>query len=321
MAKKVSSSQTKAEILEAYEELLAEIKQERAQNAALQREAEQRGKKMAQLQEQVQSGGASNVPVLRQTLNEQLDALERGINQEQEKFVELQQAITIEKQTLEELYKIKAEAESLDALVITHRQTKEKLERERQAQQEELDVEIEKQRREWEREQEAYAYDLQIKRRDEMDAYQQKKNQQEKELAEQKATFERTIAEREAAVTEQEEELASLRQQVAGFETQLRAKIEETRQSTEEQLTKDFNYQRQLETKDLEAELKLREQEIASLKNKVKEQQEYIDSLTNRTENATQQVKDIALRAIENTGARNFMPPFPERMKEEKGKD
>ena len=88
--------------------------------------------------------------------------------------------------------------------------------------------------------------------------------------------------------------------------------------SVTENLTKEFEYRQKLETKDLEAKLQLREQEIESLKGKVQEQQNFINSLTSKTDNATQQVKDIALKAIENVGIRSLTLPGSDR-KDEKG--
>ena len=61
-------------------------------------------------------------------LSQQLDAIETGIAQEQALFEELKEAIVIEQEELQDLYKIKKEAESLDALIIANKKAKEQLE-------------------------------------------------------------------------------------------------------------------------------------------------------------------------------------------------
>lgn len=53
----------------------------------------------------------------------QLEDLKSKMLQEKQKFEEIEQAISLEKQVLEDIYGIKVEAESLEAL-ITHKQAK-----------------------------------------------------------------------------------------------------------------------------------------------------------------------------------------------------
>ncbi len=302
----VSTTDTKAQILKAYKDLAATLKQERDENAALKRELEKKRKIVERAEESTQGDAPQGIAVLRKALNDQLDKIERAMAEEQEKFEQLQQAIAIEKEALEELYKIKAEAESLDALIVTNKQAREKLERELASRKEELEEQITATRLKWKREQEEYEYHLKILRRKEEDAYQEQKTQQEKELAEQKAAFGKEVAERTKALREQEEELAALRKQAAEFEARLQKAVAETEKAVSQRLTREFDYSQKLQAKDLEADLKLSKQEVDSLRVKIKEQQDFIASLSSKSDTATQQVKDIALKAIENAGARQF---------------
>ena len=317
--KKVSNSNTKAEILQAYDQLLNQLKKERSQNSALQRELEQKKQLVVKAEEQTKEGGATqSIQLIRKTLNEQLDKIELGLSNEQQKFEELQQAIKIEQETLEELYKIKAQAESLDALLITHKRAKDKLEEETDSLKIKLKEEIEATKISWKREQESYEYDLKIERRNEEDSYNQRKAQQEKELKEQKLEFEKNVKTRENILAEQEEEFKRLQKEVAQFEGRLQKSIQAAEKTISDQLTKEFDYRQKLETKDLQAQLQLSKQQIESLQQKVAEQQELIKTLSSKTDNATLQVKDIALKAIENAGIRSLTFPGMERGKEEK---
>ena len=108
-------------------------------------------------------------------------------------------------------------------------------------------------------------------------------------------------------------ELAALRKQAAEFDTRLQKAVAETEKAVSQRLTREFEYNQKLQAKDLEAELKLSRQEVESLRGKIKEQQELIASLSSKSDTATQQVKDIALKAIENAGARQFQSYPPER--------
>lgn len=317
----VSNANTKAQILKAYKELTDMLKQERQENTAMKRELENKRKIVAKAEEATKSDAPLGIAVLRKALNDELDKIERAMAEEQEKFEQLQQAIAIEKEALEELYKVKAEAESLEALIITNKQAREKLEREMAERKAQLEEDITATKLKWKREQEEYEYQLKILRRKEENEYQEQKAQQEKELTEQKAAFDKEVAERRRALEEQEEELASLRKQAAEFDARLQKAVEETEKAVSERLNREFDYAQKLQAKDLEAELRLSKQEIDSLRAKIKEQQELISSLSNKSDTATQQVKDIALKAIETTGARQFQSYPPERRGGEDKKD
>ncbi len=319
--KKVSNSNTKAQILKAYEELVEELKAEKSDNTALKQKLDEQKKLVDKAQQQAEEGSMLSIQTIRSSINQQLDQLEGALHQEQDKFTTIRGAIEVEKATLENLYKIKTEAESLDALIITNRQAKERLEKDMAEKKAELLHDIEETKRRWEREQESYEYNLRIIRRNEEDEYKQKKAQQEKELAEQKAAFEQEMSEREKAVAEKEAEFKRLQAEAAQFDSRLQQAVEQAREEVSSRLTQEFEYRQKLEVKDLEADLKLSQQAIESLKMKIQEQQDFISSLTSRTENASQQVKDIALKAIENSGLRSLNLSSSERYREEKKGD
>lgn len=310
---KVSNSNTKAEILRAYDELLAQLKAEKAENTALQKKISEQKTLVEKASQQAKEGATLNIQTIRKAINQQLDLLESSIEEEQVKFNELQKAVAIEKDTLENLYKIKAEAESLEALIITNRQSKEQLEKEQEEQKKILKESIEAIKLQWKREQEEYDYKTKITRRNDQDTYEQKKVILENELNERKTSFEKEISEREKIVAAQEEEFNKLKQEAESFATTLEKGIQEAKTLVEKQLTREFEYKQKLEIKDLEAELKLREQAIENLKAKVLEQQKHIELLSSRTDDASLQVKDIALKAIENAGLRSLNLSSPER--------
>ncbi len=309
MTAKISSSQTKVEILKAYEQLLGELKEEQNQNTALKKELEKRNENIANVHQKIESEGTTSIAQLRNTFNEQLDALENKLEEEQQHFLKLQEGIKFEKQLLEELHNIKAEAESLQALVSAHKAAKEKLDQEIVDQKAEHEQNIKQKRLQWEREKEAYEYDLKIKRRNEQDAYNLQKEKLEKELKDKQEAFDLAISEREKAVAAQEEELQGLRKQVAEYEVSLPKKIEEVKKEQAQVLKTKYEFERQLELKDLQADIKLKEQQINSLNHKIEEQIKLIDTLTSRADGANAQVKDIALKAIENSGVKAFTLP------------
>lgn len=298
----VTNSSTKAQILEAYETLLEQIKQERKESTVLRQELEKKQSLLEKAKSAAQGAATLNLQQIRKALNDQLDEIEEKLAEEQQKYEALRQGATLLQQELQTLHQIKAEAESLEALVAAHRQAKGKLEQEIADRRQSLDTEIEETRTRWAREQEAFDYNLKLKRRNEQDAYNEQKAKLEKELAEKKVVFEKNIAEREQAVAAQEEELKRLRKESEGFDARLNSAVQQAEKAVQERLGREFEYQQKLTTKDLEAELKLRDQMIQSLEGKVKEQQELIAALSTKTDQAGQQVRDIALKAIDKSG-------------------
>ena len=314
---KISNSNTKAEILKAYDELLGQLKSEKSDNTALQKKLDEQKKLVEKAKQQADEGATLGIQKIRQAINQQLNELEQSLAREQARFGELQQAVEVEQDTLENLYNIKGEAESLDALIITNRQAKEKLEKEMAERKAELQGEIEATKLKWKREQEEHEYKTKIDRRKDEDEYQQRKAELEKELEDQRATFEQEMNERERVMAEKEEEFNRLKQEAETFGPKLEKAIQETEERVTQQLTREFEYQQKLQVKDLESELQLREQSIESFKAKVEEQQAYIDLLTSRTDSASAQVKDIALKAIENSGMRSLNFPTQERSRKD----
>ncbi|HMQ46934.1 MAG TPA: hypothetical protein PKA00_05545 [Saprospiraceae bacterium] len=314
---KVSNNNTKSEILAAYEELLEQIKNERKDSTALRQELEKKQQLLEKANNVAKGEATLSLQQIRKSLNEQLDQLEQRFVTEQQNYETLTQGVAALKQELNHLHQIKAEAESLEALIISNRQAKEKLEKDMEERRFALEAVIEHTQTKWAREQEAYDYDLKLKRRNEQDAYQEKKAKMEKELSEKKIEFDRTMSEREQAIVAQEEEIKRLRKESESFDTRLNAAVQQAEKAVIERLTREFDYQQKIQIKDLEAELRLREQMIQSLENKVKEQQSTMSAMSERTDLAGQQVKDIALKAIEKSGLIGV--PVDHRSREKEG--
>ncbi len=317
---KISNSNTKAEILSAYEQLLSKLSAQQKENATLTQQLDKKKKEVESVKQKLQTGATANIQSLRQTLNDQLDKIEQGLQKEQATFAELQQAIAAERETLEEIYRIKVEAQSLEALLITNREATESFEAEKAAQEAALTQAMEEKRLAWKREQEAYTYELKQKRRREEDSYQAEKERKEKELAEKLAAFDREVKQREEGLSEREAAHQRLQEQVAAFDDQLNQAVAQAEENLKSQLTREFDFQRQLETKDLQNQIQLLQATIESLQAKIAEQNTRIEALTHKADDASLQVKEIAFKAIEQSAAAP-QPILLERGKETRGRN
>ena len=335
MAKVVGEKSTKTEILDAYNALLLQAKEQKA--------ADQKAvKKDTEEKEIVKSASLNSVEEivkrlagLKLELVKNIDSLEEKLIAEYKRFVELQQAIDVQTRSLKEIYGIQAEAESLTALINAQNVKKEAFEIEMGRRKGELDAVMNETKQRWkkeqeeyeaakkeqevllkkerQREEEEYTYNLQFVRKKDADAYEAKRAVLEKELMEKKVTVESELSEREAAVASREKELEELRLRVEAFPKELEKAVKETEKGVTEKIELRYKYQTDLAAKEIEGERKLNKQIIGALEGKIKEQEEQIKQLIHKADDSVAQVQKIAVKAIEGASAQRV---FAERTKE-----
>ncbi len=339
--KKVSASSTKNDILEAYEEMLAYLNEQKMENATLKKDLQDKSKIVAQAKTNVENTNPlETLDNIGLAFMKQLEELKSKMLQEKQKFEEIEQAISLEKNVLEDIYGIKVEAESLEALIATHKQAKEKLELEIKQAKEKLVADIKQGKEEWnaelkqseeawlaklaqskqekQREEEDYLYNLKIGRRNDEDAYLQKKSKLEQELQEEKSSFEKETTERENELKAREEELVALREKEITYQKNIDEAIVKTEKEVSTKLKIEYEYKQKLENKEMEVQLKLYQQEIELLKSKSSEQQAIISELNEKSAKASDQVKDIALKAIEGASVSRWNGEKSERREEKR---
>jgi hypothetical protein len=173
-------------------------------------------------------------------------------------------------------------------------------------------------KQEKQREEEDYLYNLKIGRRNDEDAYLQKKLKLEQELQEQKSSFEKETTERENELKAREEELVALREKETTYQKNLDEAIAKTELAVSTKLKTEYEYKQKLENKEMEVQLKLYQQEIELLKTKSTEQQAIISELNEKSAKASDQVKDIALKAIEGASVSRWNGEKNERREEKR---
>jgi hypothetical protein len=304
----ITPTSTKNQILDAYNEVFEKLKQQEQNNTALKKEIAEKDKLQKQVKNEINSDDFfSTIDQLKSIFNNQIDELKTNLINEKEKLQRLQKSLDIEKLDLDELYQIKAEAQSLEALIATQKQEKEKFETEFVKRKSLLDEEISSKKEQWKKEEEEYLYKTKIERRNEVDTYLLKKQKQDQELKEQKENFDKNMLVREEAVHSKETEFNELKSKVDTFEDILKKEVANKEKEISEKLKKEYDYQKQLDNKDLEVKVKLFEHEIGVLKEKLTDQKEIISQLMDKSTKATDQVKDIALRAIDGASNTKFV--------------
>ncbi len=312
MEKKVSISQTKKEILDAYHELLQKIesKNEEPKDVQKREMAEKTVKDVSRFS--VDSIN-KNIAGLKITISSTLDKLEEQMVGVFKKFEKLHESVKIERENLEELYQISANAHSLSALIAAQKEKQEAFEKEIEekklqckAEEEKIQSEIteakvisDKQRK---RDEEEYQYNLKIRRTKDQDEYEENKNKLEKDLLEKKALFEKEMVEREAKLKEAETELLELREKDKEFPVILEKDVKKAQQETEKILKQQYDFEKQLSDNKIIGEQKLKDQTIKTLEAKIKDIEALLRQLTIKTDASEENVKQMALKALETSG-------------------
>ena len=330
MEQEITSKNTKAQIIEAYEKLLDKVKEVKSEVPKQMQEEKVRNEKVEKVAKVSSGGITTEISALKNKVGTSLEELEKKLSDEFNKLEDIREAIGIEEKNLEDLYALTATTDSLAAMILAQKEQKEGFEIETRAGKEGFEQEMSELRELWKaekekqineekeyqaeikknrlREEDEYQYKLKIERQKDKDLYESKKLKLETELSDNKAEFEQEIANREADIKEAEQELAELRKANKEFPVKLEKALADKEKSTVEQLTSKFEFESKLLANQNEGELKLKEQSIASLKEKIAEMQQMLKELSEKANKAENSVKDIAVKAIESSSKIQVFP-------------
>lgn len=149
------------------------------------------------------------------------------------------------------------------------------------------------------RDSETYRYETELARRRVKDEFEQKRLAWERELAEQKDELRR-----------EKEELDMLHKQVAQFDAEKVKLSKEVTLSVQKDLTNSFKHETELREQEVKAERELLGLKIQNLTSETTRQAQEIAILKKALEDATHQLKDVAMKVIESHGQPGV--PFPQ---------
>lgn len=148
------------------------------------------------------------------------------------------------------------------------------------------------------REQETYEYETAMKHKREEDDFNQRKAQWEKELKE-----------RQEEIQKDKEELEVLRKQASGFESEKEKAVKEVLAISQKTLTDKFEAEKKLSDQEEKSEKEILGLKISSLTAENARQANEIETLKKSLEEATRQVKEIAVKVIESGASSLKTPP------------
>jgi hypothetical protein len=301
MATQPSLKNTKQEILDAYEEamqLLAQ-KDSQSQNVVSFGNVANTAKSKPfdpQSPEEI----VNKVGELRLGINKILGTLVDDLTNQSQLLSNTKLELEEAKKDLEQNYQIKQTASTLQNILDLHQQKK--LDLEKELENFETDFELKQvqktndQKEQQEvlkitrkREQEEFDYNLKQLRKKEEDVYESTKLLKVKELE---------IREKE--LNDSEKELLNLRQLALEFDSRLSTEIQSATQKASEETQKSFEIKYNLEKKDVEMQNQLSRMTIENQQKNISQLESEVAELKKQLIIATQQVKDIAVKVIEN---------------------
>lgn len=324
--KKISMTNTKKEMLDAYNELVQKIKEQQELQLNPQKIAEEKTKK--EVVQKVEGVNLNSIPGsinnLKSDINSTLNTLERNLEAEVKKYDDIRNAIEIKEKELHEVFEIEKSAHTLAALIESQNIKKIEFEEEMELKKTTTLKEIETLRAEWDREKQNHL--AEIKERDEKEKKEAARLKEEfdynfkreKQIAHDKLSDElktkekefnqnikektEELSKRESVINEKETSLNELEQRVAQFQNELNNAVAKAVEENTKKLQAEFKNKENYFIKEFEGERNVLTTKIESYEKTIKEQEKKITELSNKLDDAYTKVQDIAVKTIESAG-------------------
>ena len=328
--RKPNAKNTKAEILQAYEELLKE-------KAALKSQSSQKQNSTNQTPKPEVKMSVNQPNNVKQKMNFIIDGLAKiqlgfgsaaselseQLSSQASRLAEIQENVSNEVEELKSLHNLEISENTLDNLIQTYEENSKGYQEEFQNRSETLLQEFQTQSNSWLKEKEEYQqgikerndelhknrqrdateykYDLELQRNLEMDEYEQQQKELYQQLQEYQQEIETQWAEREKTISEREKQYAELKSKVEGFPQEK----EEAIKKATEQGRGIAHYQAKVKSdlyaKEVEGQKRFYEQRLQSLESTINNQETRITNLSTQLTSALKQVQDLAVKAIEGS--------------------
>ncbi|MBD2578272.1 hypothetical protein [Oscillatoria sp. FACHB-1406] len=348
--KKVTDRNTKAEIIEAYEELRKEATALESEVKKLNANPPQKAPSAApvppvEVVKTKEVKPMTNHDRIAQTL-ESLEKIQIGFggavsNLSEQLIAEASQFESVREraneaiQKLEELHELEEIDETtLETLIQSYNESSKTFEEELAERQETLGQQLQDLKKAWRKEQdiyqrqlkernetnfkqrqreaEEYQYNLELKRALDEEKHEEEKKQRYQQLEEARQVLEKQWTERENSISEQEKKYAETKQKVEAFKEELEKNIKNGKENGRNIGSYNAKVKSELRAKEVEGEKRNYDLRIDSLEQTIQNQEARLQSLSKQLDAALKQVQDLAVKAIEGSSNRNSFEAMKE---------
>lgn len=340
--KRPNEKNTKAEILEAFNELMQEKKE---LEVKMNQKPEVKSVEVRNVNGNGNSKSTTETQLKPAPQNQQkMESIIEGLNRlqlnfggavsdlsekltlEAFKLQEVQRKVTEEREQLTALHNLEVTDGSLDTLIQQYEDSSKTFGEELKQRQEEVEQAITEARKAWSKEQEErrraikernetfgktrqrddkeYSYDLNLQRKLSDEEYEQEKKRLYAELDEVKQTQEKQWAEREKAIADRETQFAELKAKVEAMPKDLENAIKRAKEEGKGIATHQAKVKADLAAKEIEGAKRNYEVRLQALQETIQNQDTRLQTLSKQLDAALKQVQDLAVKAIE--GASNI---------------
>jgi hypothetical protein len=337
-AKKPNDKNTKAEILQAYEELVKEQASLKTELAQAQKEPQSVTKEKPKVEPKIEPKTAMTQPTsIQQKMNNTIESLVKiqlgfgsaanelseQLSTKASKLAEIGESVTNEIQQLAQLHNLEISEGILDTLIESYDHNEKAYHEEYSERYEVLSQEILELRNTWTKEQEEhqrtikerndnlnrtrqrdaaeYKYDLELQRKLAIDEYEQQQKVLYQELEELQQVTEKQWEQREKTISEREKQFEELKTKVEVFPKEKEAAIKKATEEGKGIASYQAKVKSDLNAKEVEGQKRFYEQRLQSLELTITNQETRLQNLSKQLESALKQVQDLAVKAIEGT--------------------
>jgi hypothetical protein len=236
-----------------------------------------------------------------------LAGLSAKLVEELETLRNVEEAITLKREELKQLYDIESAAVDLDELYAKIDSQREAWEEEQARKQREFAEMQSERNKQWARAEEEYQYRLAQEHKKQDDGFKGKHEEQEKANRNKQEALVKSWTEREAELKKRETELQELRAKVDAIPEMVKKAENAAQAVATNSVKKEYETKMVLTQKDMDMAQKLAAQEVASLKVALDKANAQIADIKTQLEQAHHDVKEISAKALESASGRSAM--------------
>ena len=321
----IAVNDSKQQLMQAFQQILTDKKKLASKIATKQEEAEKAKNKQILEAASIYTVDSivKGLADLQLEFGSVINTLSEKLAKENSKLDELNQAIKVATERLQELQKIRVVADTLDILNQEHQEKLKILEQDTVSKREVLEKEIAIRRKEWQKEQAAYEealqaynellvkdrtleqedyqYKLETSQKINTNAYEEQKRKLERELQESTQQKQKNWVDREKILNERQPLFIEAQQKVTAFPKELEEAVNKSREEAIKDTTQKAKIEADLFAKEWEATKQSYELKIQSLEETIKKQVAQIEGISAQLQTALKQAQDLAMRAFGNS--------------------
>jgi uncharacterized coiled-coil protein SlyX len=332
--KKLTDKNTKAEILQAYEDLTKETSALKLQINQGLKEKESVNKEPPKAEpkqlinqpvtiQQKMNYTIENLAKIQLGFGSAANELSEKLTTQASKLEEIIKSVENETEQLKQLHNLEVTDNTLDTLISSYEDNSKAYQDEFNQRYDLLSQETLAQKTAWQKEQEEhqrtikernddlnktrqretaeYKYDLELQRRLNLDEYEQTQKALYQQLEELKEQVEKQWAEREKTIFEREQQFEEYKTKVETFPKEKEAAIKRATEEGKGIAHYQAKVKSDLYAKEVEGQKRFYEQRLQSLEQTITNQENRLQNLSKQLESALKQVQDLAVKAIEGT--------------------